>query len=60
MQIGHHFKCDSVDLTEETISIQVTGRTEKLNALEGMLKKYEIVESVRSGKLFLARGAQET
>jgi acetolactate synthase-1/3 small subunit len=60
LQIAHHFKCQAEDLTEQTITLQVTGGSDKLNALESMLSKYEIIESIRSGKLFMARGAQQT
>jgi acetolactate synthase-1/3 small subunit len=60
LQIGHHFKCQSEDLTEDTITFQVTGTSEKLNALQMMLAKYGVIESVRSGKLFMVRGMEET
>ncbi len=60
MQIADHFKARSVDLTEDSITFEATGTTAKLNAFQLMLEKYGILESVRSGKLLMARGRSDT
>lgn len=60
MHIADHFKARSVDLSEDSITFEATGKTAKLNAFELMLEKYEILESVRSGKLIMARGRKDT
>ncbi len=60
LQILEHFKCGTLDISENTLMIQATGGTEKLNALHTMLDKYGILESVRSGKLVMARGEEAT
>jgi acetolactate synthase-1/3 small subunit len=60
LQIADHFKCRSVDLSEDTMTFEVTGSTEKLNALHLMLGKYGILESIRTGKLVMMRGKTET
>jgi acetolactate synthase-1/3 small subunit len=60
LQIADHFKCRSVDLSENTMTFEVTGSTEKLNALHLMLDKYGILESIRTGKLVMMRGKTET
>ena len=60
MEIADHFKARSVDLSEDSITFEATGKTAKLNAFELMLEKYEILESVRSGKLIMARGRNDT
>ena len=49
-----------VDLSENTMTFEVTGSTEKLNALHLMLDKYGILESIRTGKLVMMRGKTET
>lgn len=59
-QIADHFKACSVDLTNETVVFQITGASEKLDAFRTMMEKYGIVESIRSGKLFMVRGGEET
>ena len=60
LQIADHYKCRSMDLTDDTMTFEVTGSTEKLNALHLMLDKYGILESIRTGKLVMMRGNQET
>jgi len=60
LQISNHFKCTTVDLTEDVLILQATGNTDKLNALHVMLDKYGIIEYVRSGKLIMARGSKAT
>lgn len=60
LQIAEHFKCQSLDITDSTIMMQATGSSEKLDALDRMVEKFGILESVRSGKLIMARGRSET
>ncbi|MFC1584011.1 acetolactate synthase small subunit [Fibrobacterota bacterium] len=60
LQILEHFKCSTIDITETTLMVQITGSSEKLDAIHAMLDKYGIIESVRSGKLIMARGATAT
>lgn len=60
LQIADHFRAKSVDLTEESITFEATGKSAKLNAFQAMLEQYGILESVRSGKLIMARGSQAT
>ena len=57
---SEHFKSQTVDLSESTLMLQVTGSTEKLDAMELMLDKYGIKEMVRTGKIIMARGAADT
>jgi acetolactate synthase-1/3 small subunit len=60
LQIADHFKCRSVDISENTMTFEVTGSTDKLNAMHLMLDKYGILESIRTGKLVMMRGKTET
>ena len=60
LQVAEHFNSQSVDLSETTLMLQVTGSTEKLDAMELMLDKYGIKEMVRTGKIIMARGAADT
>ena len=60
LQVADHFKGRSMDLTDDTMTFEVTGNSDKLNALHLMMEKYGIVESVRSGKLVMMRGKTET
>ncbi len=46
------------DLGENALIIEATGDSDKIDALENMLKKYGIKEMVRTGKVSLARSEE--
>jgi acetolactate synthase-1/3 small subunit len=60
LQVAHVFKCAAVNLTDTTITLEVTGETEKIDALHRMLDQYGILEMVRTGQVLIARGEQTT
>jgi acetolactate synthase I/III small subunit len=55
-QICEHFGAKTVDLTERSMIIMVTGHSDKVDACVDMLRKFEVVELVRTGKVVMARG----
>ena len=59
-QIIDVFRAKTVDITEESIIIETTGSSSKIDALESMLSSVGLLEMVRSGKLMMARGTQPT
>jgi acetolactate synthase-1/3 small subunit len=60
LQIVDVFRAKTVDISEDSLIVEVTGDSEKLDAVESMLSKFGIVEMVRSGKLIIARGSELT
>ena len=60
LQIGDHFGAETVDLTETSMILMITGDTEKVDAMFGLFKKFKVVELVRTGKVVMARGEEET
>ncbi|MBP7830117.1 MAG: acetolactate synthase small subunit [Kiritimatiellae bacterium] len=60
LQIADHFGAKTVDLTETSMILMVTGTTDKLDAMIGLVKKFQVIELVRTGKVVMARGAEET
>jgi len=60
LQIVEVFRAKIVDFTEESLIIEATGSTEKLDALEKILNPLGIIEMVRSGKVIMARGLKAT
>ena len=46
-----------VDVTRETLTVEITGEEDKANALLGLLTDYGIVELVRTGVVALQRGS---
>lgn len=60
LQIIEHFGGKTVDLTPNSMIATFTGESKKIDAALGMLSKFEIIESVRTGKVVMARGEQAT
>ena len=60
IQLVNHFKAQTVDFTNISLIIQITGNTEKLDAFITMLKPYGILELVRTGKILMTRGEKPT
>lgn len=60
LQIIEHFNGKTVDLTPNSMVATFTGESKKIDAAVGMLSKFEIVETVRTGKVVMARGEQPT
>lgn len=60
LQIVEHFACKTVDMTNNSMVIQATGDSAKLDAMVDLLRDYKIIELVRTGKVLMARGDSET
>ena len=56
MQYVNIFRANIVDVTEETLIIEITGDMEKINAFISLLKGYGIKKISRTGLTALARG----
>jgi acetolactate synthase-1/3 small subunit len=60
MEIANVFRANVVDLTDKTMTLEVTGRTDKVDAIISLLTKYGIREMARTGQVTLVRGSQNT
>ncbi|MDF2440447.1 MAG: acetolactate synthase small subunit [Abditibacteriota bacterium] len=60
MQLADAFRAKIVDISEETLMIEVTGKGDKVDAMQRMLEKFEILELVRTGLIALVRGPKQT
>lgn len=60
LQVIQHFKAITTDLGPDALIIQVTGSTEKLDAMVAFLQDYGIIELVRTGKVVMVRGNTTT
>ena len=56
LQIAEVFRAKTVDISDETITLESTGTSEKMDALERLLSKFDLREMVRTGKVVMARG----
>jgi acetolactate synthase-1/3 small subunit len=55
-QIVDVFRAKVVDIAHKSLTVEVTGELEKIEALIEMLKPFGIREIVRTGKISIARG----
>jgi acetolactate synthase-1/3 small subunit len=60
MEISSVFRANIVDLTDRTMTLEVTGRSEKVDAILALLARYGIREMARTGQVTLVRGPQNT
>jgi acetolactate synthase-1/3 small subunit len=60
LQIAEHFAGKTVDLTPGSMIVMVTGDSGKLDSATAMFSQFEIIETVRTGKVVMARGEQPT
>jgi acetolactate synthase I/III small subunit len=60
MEISNVFRANVVDLTEKTMTLEVTGRSDKIDAIMSLLQKYGVREMTRTGQVTLVRGTQPT
>lgn len=60
LQVALTFKGKTVDLSEDTITFEVAGSSEKLDAVHNIFDPYGVIEMVRSGKIIISRGHDVT
>ena len=59
-QLIEAFKGLIVDISETTVSFEISGKSIKIEAVKDTFAPYGIVEIVRTGKTLIARGAETT
>ena len=60
LQIVEHYNGKTVDLQEDSLIALIAGNTDKIDAAVRLLGKFDIIETVRTGKVVMARGVAET
>jgi acetolactate synthase-1/3 small subunit len=58
LQIASIFRALIVDVGSKSVILEVTGDTEKIDALEKLLRQYGVKELVRTGKIGILRGSK--
>src|SRR2546430_6265733 len=56
MQFAEIFRAKIVDVSRRTMTIEITGSAEKVEAFERMIRPHGLVEMVRTGEIAIARG----
>lgn len=60
LQIVEHFGGKTVDYSESSMILRIEGASDKVDASIRLLNNYEIIETVRTGKVVMARGETTT
>lgn len=60
LQIVEIFRAKVVDIGSNTMMIEITGSSDKISALEKLLRPFGIKELARTGKVGLLRGSKES
>jgi acetolactate synthase-1/3 small subunit len=56
MQFADIFRAKIVDVSRRTMTIEITGSADKVEAFERMIRPHGLVEMVRTGEVAIARG----
>jgi len=56
MQLAEIFRAQILDVSRKTITIEITGTYQKLDAFEQLLQPHGVVEIVRTGRIAIERG----
>jgi acetolactate synthase-1/3 small subunit len=56
MQLAEIFRAQILDVSRKTITVEITGTFEKLDAFEQLLQPHGVVELVRTGRIAIERG----
>ena len=60
MQICEIFRGKIVDVTRRSVTIEITGTADKVEAFERMVRQFGLIEMARTGEIAIARGRGET
>ena len=59
MEFSQIFRAQIVDVSRRTMTIQVTGTTDKIDAFERMVRPHGLVEMARTGEVAISRSRPE-
>jgi acetolactate synthase I/III small subunit len=57
MQFAEIFRAKIIDVSRRTMTVEITGSAEKVEAFERMIRPHGLVEMVRTGEIAIARGS---
>ena len=60
LQVAEIFRATVVDVSKRSVTIEVTGTDDKVEALEKMLRPHGLIEMVRTGEIAVSRGRTAT
>lgn len=60
VELASIFRTRIVDVASSSLTIEVTGTDDKIDAMEKLLRAYGIKEIIRSGKIAISRGSSNS
>jgi acetolactate synthase-1/3 small subunit len=60
MQFADIFRGKVIDVSKRSMTVEVTGTDDKIEAFEGMVRPFGLIEMVRTGEIAVARGRSVT
>src|SRR6201985_1048558 len=60
MQICEIFRAKVVDVSKRSVTVEITGTTEKGDAVEALVRPFGLIEMARPGEIAISRGRSET
>ena len=60
LSIANEYRARIVDLSDDTMMIEATGDSDRIDAMQKLLQRFEILELVRTGLIVLVRGEKQT
>ena len=60
MQICEIFRAKIVDVTKRSVTVEVTGTCDKVDAFERLIRPFGLIEMVRTGEIAVSRGRSAT
>jgi acetolactate synthase-1/3 small subunit len=59
MQFAEIFRANILDVSRRTLTVEVTGTAEKIEAFERMVRPHGLVEMARTGEVAISRSRPE-
>ena len=60
MQLADIFRGRIIDVSNRTVTVELTGTADKIEGFENMVRPFGLVEMVRTGEIAIARGKSQT
>jgi acetolactate synthase I/III small subunit len=60
MQFADIFRGKVIDVSKRSVTIEITGTDDKIEAFERMVRPFGLIEMVRTGEIAISRGRGET
>ena len=60
MQFTEIFRGKTVDVSKRSVTVEITGTDDKIEAFENMVRPFGLIELIRTGEVAVSRGRSVT